>query len=520
MVEARTPMDVEKALLQRYMEKPAEVQALCESECVGAGWFAHQNHRLVWRAMDHLYATGRDIDKDGVLDAIYDLGIMQPGVEETVADIFAAERIPGSAEELVACMERACLIEQVQRQYGACADALQKGENPLSALDNLQQAIQRMYPAAPTAGIVAIEEALQGAVENITRMIERGGCPDGLPTLYTELDRKVLGLHPGELVVLAARPSVGKTALALNIASNVLQDDNAAVLFISLEMSAVSLVERMLGSLTGLTKTAVSKMGGKVPDKLFPDIKAARAWIGSRKLFIIDREASNVSGVCRTIRQFQRQHKELKLVIVDYLQLLRAGGRQAEGSREREVAECSAALKQLAKDLDVPVLVLSQLNRAVESRGGRQKGVPMLSDLRDSGSIEQDADLVLLLHRPGLYDFSASESQEENGPAYRDIAYLDIAKNRCGETGRVTLTYDAQRTLFLDGECYRRQDGTYAESERMLKKIMDRAAEKEPAAPQEEVAEPSPPDMEGAEEPDSGSGGLKDPELRQEGDGA
>jgi replicative DNA helicase len=262
---------------------------------------------------------------------------------------------------------------------------------------------------------------------------------NGLPTGFVELDRMTSGLHPAEMIVIAARPSMGKTALAMNIAEHVAVTAKKPVAVFSLEMSSQQLVQRLLCS---RAKVDLQRLrSGFLSERDFPSLTAAAAQLGDAQLFIDDTAGISIGEMWAKARRLKSQH-DIQLIVVDYLQLLRSASRRAQDNRQLEISEISGGIKNLAKELNIPILVLSQLNRQPDARA-REGGRPRLSDLRESGSIEQDADVVGLLVRPEYYKTDEDAKEECAGEAE-----LIVAKQRNGPTGEVKLTFLKQYTRF------------------------------------------------------------------------
>ena len=266
----------------------------------------------------------------------------------------------------------------------------------------------------------------------------------GISTGYQELDRMSNGLKPGKMFVIAARPSMGKTSLMMNIVEHVCIDQSKPSLIFSCEMSSFQIVQRLVFS---RAKFALSKLTrGYAPDKGdLTRIQRAAMEVSNARMFIDDTPGITINEVRAKARRKKRD-EGLEFIAIDYLQLMKSRTKQAENSREREIAEISAGIKGLAKELQVPIVILAQLNRGPETRSGKSVGVPRMSDLRESGSIEQDADMVGLLYRSAYYAEDAEEKEAEAGKAE-----LVLAKNRNGETGHIPLTFIADLMRFESG---------------------------------------------------------------------
>jgi replicative DNA helicase len=275
------------------------------------------------------------------------------------------------------------------------------------------------------------------AIEEIEQLYENRGAITGLPTGFIELDRMTSGLHPAEMIVIAAGPSMGKTAFAMNIAEHVALDVRKAVAVFSLEMSSPQLVQRMLCSRGKINLQKIRN--GFLSERDFPTLTAAAAKLAESPLFIDDTAGLTISELRAKARRLKSQ-QDIQLIVIDYLQLLRGSSRRSQENRQLEISEISAGIKALAKELCIPIIVIAQLNRQPELRGN---GTPRLSDLRESGSIEQDADVVGLLVRAEYYETDENAKQEMAGEAE-----LIIAKQRNGPVGEVPLVFLKEFTRF------------------------------------------------------------------------
>lgn len=350
-----------------------------------------------------------------------------------------------------------------------------------TALDHIEHAEQQLYGLAETGlgedGLRPLTESLKKAIEIAEAAHKRTSHVTGVTTGLLDVDRKLGGLHPSDLVILAGRPGMGKTALATNIAFNAANAykerrdesgkvevlEGAKVAFFSLEMSSEQLATRMLAELTGISSDKIRR--GEVRDEDFMTFVTASQTLYKLPFFIDDTPALTVPSLRTRARRLKRQHG-LGLIVVDYLQLMRSVLGSRPENRVQEVSEVTRGLKAVAKELDVPVLALSQLSRNVEQRDDKR---PQLSDLRESGSIEQDADVVMFIYREQYYherkmprdsDFDLDETDQKatydkNMDVWKDkaekihnIAELDIAKQRHGPTGVIRLHFEGHVTKF------------------------------------------------------------------------
>jgi len=364
--------------------------------------------------------------------------------------------------------QRRSLIEigedMVNRAYDASL------EDP--APQQIEAAESRLYKLAETGrsdrGFTALSLAMRNALNEAEAASKRDGQVSGVASLLRDLDDKLGGLHPSDLIILAARPAMGKTALATNIAFNAANQrweairdgrldarEGAVVAVFSLEMSAEQLATRLLSEQAEIASNDVRR--GRITAEQFARLANAAARLNELPLFIDDTPALTIAQIRARARRLKRQHG-LGLVVVDYLQLVQPSGDSRADGRVREVTEITQGLKALAKELDVPVLALSQLSRAPEQRDDKR---PLLSDLRESGSIEQDADVVLFLYREAYYHQrkepppeKAEEHREwqEKGERIHHLAELIIGKQRHGPTGTVMLHFRNEFTKFSNLE--------------------------------------------------------------------
>jgi len=311
-----------------------------------------------------------------------------------------------------------------------------ESENLEDVLDKAEKNVYEVTSSLISRSFIKIKDALGEAWERLDRLHKSDGKLRGVPTGFKELDAKLSGFQNSDLIIIAARPSMGKTSLALDIARKIAVSDNYPVAIFSLEMSSQQLVDRMLAADSNVDAWKL-RTGKLTKDKEFDLIRESLDHLAKAPIFIDDQASNNILGMRSVARKLKRQHG-LSLIIVDYLQLMAPTQSRGSDSMVQQVTEISRSLKHLARELDIPVIALSQLSRAVESRGGR----PRLSDLRDSGSIEQDADVVMFIHRENL----------EDGSGKSNLAEILIEKHRNGPTGKVELNFNDKKATFQSVE--------------------------------------------------------------------
>ena len=306
-------------------------------------------------------------------------------------------------------------------------------------LDEVEKEILHVNESRVQSGTRPIKDLVNTALTTIEKFWERKGELGGLATGFADLDRMTDGLHGGEMIIIAARPSMGKTSLAMNIAEHVAMELKLPVGVFSLEMTAESLIMRMMCSQARVNLRSIRE--GFMAESDFPKLMNTSGLMARAPLFIDDTAGLSILQLRARARRMAQQHG-IKLFVIDYLQLLNSTARRAQENRQQEIADISSGIKALAKELNVPVIVLSQLNRELEKDKSRK---PRLSDLRESGSIEQDADLVGLLYKPNAGDDEdGATAEESDGVA---VNFL-IAKQRNGPTGDVNLTFMKPYTRF------------------------------------------------------------------------
>ncbi len=357
------------------------------------------------------------------------------------------ESVPtaSNAEYYARIVEEKAILRRLIR---AAHDILQLSDDSeldlQEIIDRAEQAIFSVAQRRLGRYFTSIDRLLIQALEHIERVQLSGRGLLGIPTHFPALDYKTSGLQPSELIILAARPSVGKTSLALNIAENIALRENRPVAIFSLEMSREQLVQRMLCSQAGVSGNRIRHSNLTSDD--WERLQLAAERLFRAPIFIDDTSSLSVLEMRAKCRRLKAERGDLALIVIDYLQLMRSHSRRAE-NRNQEIGEIARALKALAREFEVPVLVLSQLSRAVERREEKR---PILSDLRDSGSIEAEADVVLFIHRPHRHpDDSDDDEPREAGVIHTEEVEIIIAKQRNGPTGRLTLGFQPALSRFV-----------------------------------------------------------------------
>ena len=404
--------------------------------------FYRDDHRRIFQQLVKLITKGKAADAltvNDVLESSGDAG--QTGGKAYLMSL--ANNTPLAANirryaEIV--RERAIMRKLVSAGNEIAAGALNPvGRDAKELLDFAESLVFSIAEegARASSGFIVAKELLESVINRISDLHERGS-PDvtGVATGFKDLDRKTAGFQPGDLIIIAARPSMGKTALALNIAEHVALRGGKTVAMFSMEMGGEQLVTRLIASLGHLDQSRVRV--GKLSDDEWNKLTLAMEKVTVAPIHIDETPALTPLELRARARRLHRQHGPLGLIIIDYLQLMTVPGRSNDENRATQVAEISRSLKALAKELKVPVVALSQLNRGVEQRTNKR---PMMSDLRESGAIEQDADVILFIYRDEVYD---TESKDKG------LAEIIIAKQRNGPIGDLKLTFLGPQTRFED----------------------------------------------------------------------
>jgi replicative DNA helicase len=431
-------LEAEQALLgSMFLSSDAVEQAL---STVKSSDFYRPAHARMYSAMEHLYSRGIPIDHVSVADRLEASGELdQAGGKPYLLDVTQVVPTAANALRYAQIVKRTSMLRGL---IGAATKIVTLGFDAPDDIDAVIEDSERLIFDVTSKRVESnfrpMEELLQLGFTQLEELFERKEHVTGVATGFTALDKILAGLHAGDLAILAARPSVGKTALALNIAVNAAKEGASVALF-SLEMSAEQLVQRVLCSEARINLQDVRT--GHIKEQDWGSIHQAMGRLAELDFWVDDTAAISIFEV-RTKARRQLRGKPKGLIIVDYLQLMQPQHRRSEANRTVEIGEISRGLKILAKELDTPVLALSQLSRAVEQRAGKR---PQLSDLRESGSIEQDADVVMFIDRN-----TDSHADDQDGRPAKGMAELIIAKHRNGPTGSVPLVFNERFTKFLE----------------------------------------------------------------------
>jgi len=400
--------------------------------------FYREDHRLIFRAIAELNNRGRPCDAVTVTEWFQSHGLVDQVdgggyISQLASNTPSAANVRAYAEIV---RERSILRQLVD--VGAEITSGAFSSDGRNSRELLEEAERKVFAIADQdlrtgASFVPIQEAIREAIEKLQELAEHEGDITGIPTGFKDFDEKTAGLQDSDLIIVAGRPSMGKTTLAMNIAENAAIKHEKPVAIFSMEMSAQQLVRRMFSSLGQIDQNKLRT--GNLDDLDWPKLTSAMNLLHKSHIFIDETPSLSPAELRARARRLKREH-DIGLIVVDYLQLMAVPGTRE--NRATEIAEISRSLKAIAKELHVPVIALSQLNRALEQRPNKR---PVMADLRESGSIEQDADLIVFIYRDEVYNEDSSEKGK---------AEIIIGKHRNGPTGTVVLTFQGHWLRFLN----------------------------------------------------------------------
>jgi replicative DNA helicase len=428
-------LEAEESVLGAMMLSPGAIGAV--SEVLSAGDFYRQSHGTIYRAALALYAKGEPVDAITLADELEERGELE--------DIGGRIRIHEIAN-LVPDAGRAAYYARIVHEMATLRGLIRVGQEitrlgieregeAIELVDRAEQALFELSQARVASEFSHIEDLLKESFERITQLYEAGADVTGVPSGFRELDHLTSGFQPGNLIVVAARPSMGKSGLALCIGANLAVRSQLPVALFTLEMSKSEVTQRLMCSEAKVESQRLRT--GKLAQEDWPRLTAACDKLAKAPIYVDDTGSITMMEIRSKARRLKTREPGLGLIIVDYLQLMTSGA-SAE-NRVQEVSQISRNLKVLARDLDVPIIALSQLSRAVEQRHDKR---PILSDLRESGSIEQDADLVMFIYRDEYYN---PEETDQQG-----LAEVILAKHRNGPTDTIKLSFLKRFAKFAD----------------------------------------------------------------------
>ena len=421
-------LEAEQSVLGTIILDPDKIRDV--ANMLKADDFYLEQHRVIYEAMRELFMSSSTIDVITLADELVKSGTYDDAGGKNYISILAQSvpSIANLADYIKIIREKALLRRLIQASSEISRMAYDAEGDTAAILDRSEQLIFDIADKNETKGFSHIKDVILANYQHLDELIKNGDAALGTPTYFTDIDKLLVGMGKSDLILVGARPGMGKTSFCLNIASQVALKTKKTVAVFSLEMSCEQLVSRMLSSEALIDSYKMRK--GDLNEDDWVKLARASGVLSQTNILIDDTSGITVTGMKAKLRRV----KNLGLVVIDYLQLMQSDRRN--DNRVQEVAEISRALKLMAKDLQVPVITCAQLSRGPESRTDK---TPMLSDLRDSGAIEQDADTVMFLYRDDYY---------KNDPEKQNIAECIIAKNRHGSTGKVQLGWFGQYTKF------------------------------------------------------------------------
>jgi replicative DNA helicase len=394
-------------------------------------------HGHLFEAIVTLYGAGEPVDPVTVAEALQRAGVLDGiGGKNAVLRIQTGTPAASNAAFYARIVAEHALLRRLVSVGSEIAElGYTLPDDITEVLDRAESLVFDVANRRQTTSLRGIHATLQDSLAHLEALFEHDGQTTGIPTGFRDLDEVLLGWQPSNLIVVAARPGQGKTAFALGTATHAALHEHRPVIFFSMEMGYLELTQRILAAEAGINSRLLRT--GRIPESDWTRISTAVGRLADAPLFIDDNPHLTVMDMRAKCRRLKAQHGDLGLVVVDYLQLMSTGQRRAE-NRQVEVSDLSRGLKVLARDLDVPVIALSQLNRSLEYRADKR---PMLADLRESGALEQDADIVAFIYRDDTYNPDSSD---------KGMAELIVAKHRNGPTAKVRLAFLEHLTRFSD----------------------------------------------------------------------
>jgi replicative DNA helicase len=425
-------VEAEESLLGAMLLSKDAIAAAVET--VGPEDFYKPAHGHLFEAIQTLYGRGEPVDPVTVAEELRRAGLLEAlGGKQAILRIQAGTPAAANAARYARIVEEHALLRRLIGVAGEIAEmGFDMPDDVGQTLDRAETLVFEVANRRLSGSLKGIYPALQESLEQLEALFERDGQVTGVPSGYVDLDEVLLGFQPSNLVVVAARPGQGKTSFALGAAAHVALETRRPVVFFSMEMGYLELTQRLLAAEAGVNSRLLRT--GRIPESDWTKISHAVGRLAEAPFYIDDNAHLTVMEMRAKCRRLKAMHGDLGLVVVDYLQLM-STPRRAE-NRQVEVSELSRGLKILARDLDVPVLALSQLNRSLEYRPDKR---PMLADLRESGALEQDADVVCFIYRDDTYNPDTAE---------KGIAEVIVAKHRNGPTGKIRLAFLEHLTRF------------------------------------------------------------------------
>ena len=430
-------LDAEKSVLGCAFLSKNSLTKICED--LYSDMFYSEQNQKIFEAIKRCYDNKVPIDITTVMDELEkkkDLSAI--GGLDYLSEVIDSVPTAANLDYYIKIVkDKAVMRNLIETATDIVTDAYEEGDDITHLLDNAEKKILNVVKERQTSDFIHIRDAIAIAQENLEKLSQNKEEITGVPTGFYDLDRVTSGLHAGEMIIIAARPGMGKTAFALNIATYAAQNTNKAVAIFNLEMPAEQLVNRMRSSVGQIDSSKIRT--GNMSHDAWKRINEANSQLAETNIQIVDDAGITAAEIKAKCRNLANKEEGLALVIIDYLQLVTSGGKRPE-SRQQEVSDISRSLKTMAMELKVPVIALAQLSRNAEKRESNQ---PMLADLRESGSIEQDADMVLFINRSDYY-----KAKEQLDASKNVVADIIIAKHRKGSTGKFQLLFELNMSNF------------------------------------------------------------------------
>ena len=430
-------LDAEESVLGAMMLSTGAIAAVSEVLSGNGREFYRESHAKIYRAALALYAKGEPVDAITLVDELDERGELEDvGGRVRVHELAALVPASANAGHYAQIVKESATLRGLIRAGGEIARlGWERPGETAELVDRAEQVLFDLSQEKATSEFSHIEALLKESFERITQLYESGADVTGIPSGFRDLDRITSGFQEGNLIVMAARPSMGKSALGLGVAANLAVRRGIPVALFTLEMSKSEVTQRLMCSEAKVESQRLRT--GKLSADDWPRLTAACDKLAKAPIYVDDTGSITMMEIRSKARRLKSKHPDLGLIIVDYLQLMTSG--MTAENRVQEVSQISRSLKVLARDLDVPIIALSQLSRAVEQRHDKR---PILSDLRESGSIEQDADIVMFIYRDEYYNAEESEQQ--------GLAEVIVAKHRNGPTDTVKLSFLKRYAKFSD----------------------------------------------------------------------
>ncbi len=440
-------VELEEAVLGALMlEKDALTNVI---DILKVDSFYKDAHQVIFQAILDLFTDSQPIDLLTVTSQLRKNGALEIAggafyVTELTSKVASAANIEYHARIIT---EQAIKRELINISSEIQKDSFEETTDVFELLDKMEQSLFEISERNIRKNYSDMKSIMREAIQEMEIRKDQKDGLTGVPSGFTALDRVTSGWQKSDLVIIAARPAMGKTAFVLSVLRNAAVDHGKPVAIFSLEMSSVQLVNRLISAEAELSSEKIKK--GSLENYEWEQLVHKTAALSKAPLFVDDTPALSILELRAKCRKLKAQH-DIQMIVIDYLQLMSGDTKGGGGNREQEIASISRALKKIAKELNVPVIALSQLSRAVETRGGDKK--PQLSDLRESGSIEQDADMVMFLYRPEYYGINEVELDDNQIVNTAGLGEVIIAKHRNGSLGSVKLRFIGQFTKFTDYE--------------------------------------------------------------------